>query len=50
MIRAVTEEAVALASIALFAGMIVGWAQIFAAPAGDAKLAREKQYASHRLR
>ena len=31
MIRAVVEEAAALASIALFVGMIVVWAQVLAA-------------------
>jgi hypothetical protein len=30
MIRAVVEEAAALASITLFVGMIVVWAQVFA--------------------
>ena len=31
MFRAVVEEAAALASITLFVGMIVVWAQVFAA-------------------
>jgi hypothetical protein len=30
MIRAVVEEAAALASVTLFLGMIVVWAQVFA--------------------
>jgi len=31
MFRAVVEEAAALASITLFVGMVVVWAQVFAA-------------------
>jgi hypothetical protein len=31
MVRAVAEEAAALASVALFVGMIANWAQIIAA-------------------
>jgi len=30
MVRALVEEAAALASVALFVGMIVVWAQVFA--------------------